>query len=760
MNIALPQGVRGRLEAVDAGVAIGWAMAPGLPDLKPLIEILCDGYPVAFDRADIFRPELRASFGGDGCCGFAIALPEAARLFGHGIEAQAANGGAKLAGRISLAQPAHAQRPRLRGEVTRTAGLRVLGWVNPLTFQAAPLRVRAYLGTELLAETMATRQLPQPGDAPLSASARGFDLHLPMDLADGRARQVRVCDADGRELKGSPVTVAAWPAGLGATLQRLAESPDLPPAAASALTRVAALAESGGAGAASVAFREFGAWQRAFPPAAARTDGAGPPMTALIFGPGDAEATRATLPEDATAAALHIPDGVVPAAAWPRHGAVVPVRAGDRLHPAAFGRLAEALKGAQAAYTDTVQMVSGRPHPWMKPDWDPDLCLAQGYVFGLLALRADDAPPKPTLAEWVVAALGDLGGGDVAHVPEALYTQADAAAQGAAPTPPGWAEALREWPAVRRAGGTVSALDGREWLLRPHWPVPRPAPKVAILIPTRDRADLLRRAVETLTAQTRYPAYEIVIVDNGSTCAETLRYLAELRARDIRVLACPGPFNYAALNNRAARETEADFLGLLNNDVEIIDPDWLAEMAGLLARPGTGAVGAKLFWPNGMVQHGGVVLGIDGGAAHAGPGWMAEEPGYCGANLTLRRWSAVTAACLLTRREDYLALGGLDEAAFPVAFNDVDFCLRLGAAGKAVVWTPFARLVHHESASRGRDLLPEKAARARRELAALRERWGGILANDPHYSPNLNREHAPFEGLALPPQRHWDIGLP
>jgi GT2 family glycosyltransferase len=352
----------------------------------------------------------------------------------------------------------------------------------------------------------------------------------------------------------------------------------------------------------------------------------------------------------------------------------------------------------------------------------------------------------------VTAVLARAAPGRVRHLPEILARQPGAPAEGAPPLPPDWPErALAFWPEIAAGRARRTALPGAPWLGRVRRPLPEPAPRVAVLIPTRDRVELLSRAVDTLTGMTDYPALEPIVLDNATTCPRARAYLADLPGRGVRVLDCPGPFNFAAINNRGVAATDADLVCLLNNDVEITEPGWLAEMVSALARPEIGAVGAKLLWDTGMVQHAGVVLGIDGGAAHAGPLWAAEDRGYCGANRLARRVSAVTAACLLLRRADYRAVGGMDADAFPVNFNDVDLCMKLGALGKAVLWTPHALMLHHESASRGRDALPARAARARRELEMLRRRWGRTLLADPYYNPNLTRRGEPYAGLALPP---------
>lgn len=214
----------------------------------------------------------------------------------------------------------------------------------------------------------------------------------------------------------------------------------------------------------------------------------------------------------------------------------------------------------------------------------------------------------------------------------------------------------------------------------------------------------------------------------------------------------PFPFNYSTINNRAADAATGEVIGLINNDIEIIESSWLKEMVAQLMRPGVGAVGAKLLWPNNMVQHGGVVVGVNGLAAHSGNTLAEHDPGYLGNNQITRRQSAITAACMLMRKTVYDTVGGLDENTFPVAFNDVDLCLKIRQLGLHLVWSAFARLIHAESASRGKDLAPEKRARAQREQQKFIERWTIGHYNDPFYNPALALDYltGPYGGLALP----------
>jgi GT2 family glycosyltransferase len=250
----------------------------------------------------------------------------------------------------------------------------------------------------------------------------------------------------------------------------------------------------------------------------------------------------------------------------------------------------------------------------------------------------------------------------------------------------------------------------------------------------RDRIELVRRCVESITRETTYAPYEIVIVDNDSQTEAVRAFLASTKHR---VLNYSGPFNFSAINNFAVEQTENPWLLFLNNDTEVIDGDWLTIMAEHIQRPEVGAVGPRLLYPDDTVQHGGIVVGVGGIAEHAFRGFPAEAPGVCRQLQVTRNYSAVTGACLLTRREVFKKVHGFDEERLPVTFSDVDLCLKIRRAGYLVVYTPFARLYHHESGSRRRTVEPI-------ETGVMKERWADVLEADPYYNPNLSRERADF----------------
>lgn len=288
---------------------------------------------------------------------------------------------------------------------------------------------------------------------------------------------------------------------------------------------------------------------------------------------------------------------------------------------------------------------------------------------------------------------------------------------------------------------------------RVRYALPDDHPLVTLIIPTRNGLQLLRQCITSIIEKTTYQNYEILIVDNNSDDAATLQYLDELEKKShARILRDNRPFNYSALNNNAVLHAHGEFVGLLNNDVEIITPDWLSEMIAIAAQPGIGAVGARLWYPDNTLQHAGVILGLGGIAAHSHKHLPRQKTDQFVRVSCTQNLSAVTAACLIVRKSIYEQVGGLNEQDLQVAFNDVDFCLRILEAGYRNVWTPHAELYHHESATRGYENTPEKMARFRAEIEYMKRRWHHLLINDPAYNPNLTLDREDFS-LADPPRQ-------
>lgn len=287
---------------------------------------------------------------------------------------------------------------------------------------------------------------------------------------------------------------------------------------------------------------------------------------------------------------------------------------------------------------------------------------------------------------------------------------------------------------------------------RVRYALPESLPLVSLIIPTHNAHKLLKQCVDSILKKTTYSNYEILIVDNNSDDPDSLHYLRKLESEPkIRVIRDSKPFNYSALNNAAVKLANGEIIGLVNNDVEVISPEWLSEMVSHALRPEVAAVGAKLWYGDDTIQHAGIILGIHGIAGHAHRFTSRQDNGYCARASLIQSFSAVTGACLVVRKSIYESLGGLNETELQIACNDVDFCLRVREAGYRNIWTPYAELYHHESSTRGFDDTPEKVARSAKEIAYMQQRWGNLLLKDPAYNPNLSLDSEDFS-LAWPPR--------
>jgi GT2 family glycosyltransferase len=277
------------------------------------------------------------------------------------------------------------------------------------------------------------------------------------------------------------------------------------------------------------------------------------------------------------------------------------------------------------------------------------------------------------------------------------------------------------------------------------WPLPANLPKVSILIPTKDRVDLVRTLVDGLLNKTDYSNLEIVIVDNQSFKEESFDYFREIQKNPIvKVVQYDFPFNYSAINNYGFKYCTGEVLALLNNDMEIINPQWLKEAVREVYAPGVGIVGAKLYFKNGFIQHAGVALGSGQVPGHIHGLEHRSSSGFCNRLLFPHQLSAVTGACMVMKREVFAKVNGFNEKDLAVAYNDIDLCLRVGELGLKIIWTPFTELYHLESASRPPDRGSEQIVRYRKEVQFMRRRWRGIMNNDPYYNSNLTREKCNF----------------
>jgi len=429
--------------------------------------------------------------------------------------------------------------------------------------------------------------------------------------------------------------------------------------------------------------------------------------------------------------------------------------AGDVLEPDALAELALELGAAPStvlAYVDHDERLSDgtRGNPDFKPCWDPFLFAQEPYFMRTAIARRDaiaavfegPAPESEWDLLWRIAEMAPPR--TIAHLPRVLIHRTHRSRGGSKVPRPAHRHFER-----RGIHPEYEPLTPRTWRLR--LPSPVEAPRVTVIIPTRDHPDLLAAAADGVLSRTTYPDLELVIVDNGSKLPESVALLKRFASTPrVRVLRDPAPFNFARLNNLAARAATGSVLCFLNDDTNVIAPDWLDEMTALALQTEVGVVGARLLYGDGTIQHAGVLLGAFALTHHLLQGRPADFRGYRNRGLLTHAVSAVTAACAVIRRDLFDTLGGFDEA-LPAAYNDVDLCLAAGAHGRynVIVNRP---LVHHfESASRGYYLRPEQEAADREALRYLIGKWGDGVRADPFYNPNLALDRENYT-LAYPPR--------
>ncbi len=726
--------------------------------LRLVVEILADGLPIGLYRADGFVEALGQNGVGDGCYGFVAILPASIALGANVIEARLANSG-EAVGSIVRPHSLRARRgPDFSTHVHWAAGLRFEGWL-----EESPERpvggVKALVDGRVVAEAMlgGWAHIARGGGF---VAARSFQLDLPPHLADGKARRAEILGADGVALHGSPCAFVAYEDGIAALADRHAEL-------ASETMRAQDL---GRLFPQSWPLVDVVRWQSRFPNPRP-SDAEGPPIAVVLVGENGVEGSldslnaqvqstwiAACLPDRGKAttfAPYDLQDFIEGEAAVSQ--IVVFCPAGTRLAPEALGLFRDALSAAPhvaSAYCDLLMPGKEEPWPLALPAFDYERCLEQGYCGLVFAMRRD------AVLDAIRGASGSLvrlfgsqfdkpieAGAEPLHVPLFLASPPIIAS---ADLTTALAEAAEAHFRNKHLPVRISASAATFPAIR----VSRTADAgvVSIIIPTRNRGDLLTTCLTSIEETLGDTECEVLIADNGTTDKEALAVIASAERQGIKIVRVPGAFNFSRINNQAAAVATGRYLLLLNNDVEALEAGWLEEMVGRIAEPDVGAVGPLLLWPSGIVQHAGVVVGPNFSAAYALGDRMSGEPGYGGLLEVAHECSAVTAACLLTRRDLYMAHGGLDEHRFAIDYNDVDYCLKLRASGFRIILTPHAKLRHAESSTRGRYERPDQKDRYARELDGLRSKWGEALGADPYYNPNLSLSGPPYSGLAWPPR--------
>jgi GT2 family glycosyltransferase len=444
----------------------------------------------------------------------------------------------------------------------------------------------------------------------------------------------------------------------------------------------------------------------------------------------------------------------------------------DLLRPHSLLRLAEELSenpNVRILYSDEDKIDSKgkRSNPYFKPDWNPELLLSQNYLCHLTCCEKNLVEEVGGFRkgyegaqDWdlFLRVTERLRDNEIHHIPEILYhwrkiPGSTAKSINSKHYAVKAAERVLQDTILRRKINGNVILSCEEYFC---WQIQRklPArePLVTILIPSKDKLSLLKNCISSLRQKTDYKNYEIIILDNESKEEETLSYLKEIKTnQSAKVLKISGPFNYSSINNKGAKQARGDILLLLNNDIEIIHRDWLSEIVSQAIRPEIGCVGVKLLYPNDTIQHAGVLLGLGGVAGHAYKNFPKNSPGLNCRLKVSQNFIALTAACLAVRKDVFDEVNGLNEENLAVAFNDVDFCIKVNQAGYRNLWTPHAVLYHHESASRGKDESPKNIKRFQKEVNYMKIRWKNTLMNDPTYNINLTLDREDLS-LAFPPR--------
>lgn len=428
---------------------------------------------------------------------------------------------------------------------------------------------------------------------------------------------------------------------------------------------------------------------------------------------------------------------------------------GDSLHPD-YARVInnKLLLTTDIAYVDVdIKSEDGERHsPEFYPDWNPDLQLSSAYIQSGIWLRDIQLLLSSShyklsytyISEWFARQYLADKSYKIQHIPFVLLHRTERTKT--------YDKTLLEILSAKarvqfKQAGEVLALN---WLTASY-------PLVSIIIPTKNAQSLVKACIESIFKLTTYRNFEILLVDNNSDESESLAYFDSLSSHpQIKVLKYPFGFNYSAINNFAVRHASGEIIAMVNNDIEVIEPDWLTYMVGHTMRSDIGCVGAKLLYANGLVQHAGVVMGYGGGAGHAHKYFPADHPGYLNRLSATQNFSAVTAACLLVKKADYDSVGGLNETEFKIAFNDVDFCLRVLGLGRRNLYCAEAVLYHHESVSRGHEDTAEKLARFNSEVGFLQAKWQNFISHDPAYNINLTLRAENFAVKESLLEYHYD----
>ena len=728
---------------------LGFVVDPDAPHQRFVVEILLDGCPLNVMRADMFAVELARDGVGDGCYGFAVTLDESALSDGAIVEAHIANAGTLIGPPIALDRPSDTVVEITGlGEVQWVGGLRFTGWLASLK-ASAPLR--AIVDGMLISE-ISSSSWRHCGTSENARPVHALDFHLPRRFADGRVHRLSVQTVRQQQLRGCPIAFLAFPNGVRDALiagDGVGESFD------------ADLAER--LFPTSAPFASYRTWRKHLAPT---SEPAAPARIAVaVIGGGDTKATFASLEQQSHRSGLAFALAATDAAAGfePEHlraqlaganaDAVFFCPAGARLYADALLRVAGAFggaSGASAVYGDfDVEGADGSLWPVALPAFDYERMLEQGYCCRFFALRRDTVEQSLAAGACDLYRLfnalldANLAARDgVLHLPGALgvtppISPATASAELAAAT-----EAhLAARDAAAKVTPQIASIFPAARVRRRGDP-----PSTTIVVPWRNHPERLERRLASIAPAAAKLSAEILVVDNNSASPlSAARLPPQANVRSLRV---SGDYNLSRLLNAGVGAARGEVVCLIGADVGALDDEWLGELLSRLAAPDVGVAGALVRRSSGVVQHGGFVIGPGFTAVHACGDRLVADGGYGDMLRVSRECSAVSSVCLVTRRQDYLDVGGFDELRFAGFFGDVDFCLKLRARGRRIVLTPHAQVELADTGTTG----PADDEARQSATRALRNKWGEALAADPYYSPVLAWDATPFSALAWPPR--------
>lgn len=752
--------VQGIFEAIDhyhgiGWFAKGWAFDPDAPEAPVQLVLHSENGPLFSFHADLLRQDLVEGKVGTGKHAFELQLPESL-LDGHAHDVQV------FVSKDGCFLPKKNQdwfMPQLiRGCIEHVHEGIIKGWVVNQTKLERPPAVDIVIDDQWICSLSCTLERPDLLAEENAKSGGGFSYPIPEDFYDGRIHLVSIKYSNSlNELENSPVEVKFQPRLYTSRHIQLKALEDFHRRTAIKTEMLRKTEPFNWLSDDSTYLGWLKLHEKRIEKAALTN------VNSVITG--SVKICLITPGQSPTSLMQELANTTEEVIAFQR--------VSDRVHRHLAFLLAKTFKSSDidGAYFDEDEIMPDltRKRPFFKPNWDQDRQHARNFIGFAGAMRRQillDCThflPQETMFEsldtWVTCLLDicfiEVAPNRIRHLPYVLYHRCSDV------NPDVSIEIRRQYLQDHfvRNGITATPLVQNNAVVRTRYHLPITAPAVTLIIPTRDKVELLRTCVESILHFTHYSAYKILVVDNNSQDYQTLGYFRELEKHaNIRVVPWPHKFNYSRMHNEMMEIVDTDYVGLINNDIEVCQPDWLEELMSHIIRPEVGAVGAKLLFPDGMIQHGGVVVGQHGVADNSQRAFSAKNSGYFYSAVVTQNVSAVTAACLICRRSDYFKVGGMDAENLAVSFNDVDFCLRLRALGKRIIWTPHATLFHRESATRGEHQNPMQREREKREAAFLKKKWDIEHFEDPFYSPNMSRDMQTYVDFRWPSKkgRHTD----